>query len=131
MLGENWLIFALDPNLELDAETLVFHSGPKFLCFLVDFYKYFWFWCQTEIVSEKVYAVIWSVLEITSLKFHYKTSTTATTKMNLMQQCKKMIDLRWNFDNSTVNFKRPNALSYSGGNWKVYEYCFMKQKCQL
>ena len=68
MLGENWLIFALDPNLELDAETLVFHSGPKFLCFLVDFYKYFWFWCQTEIVSEKVYAVIWPVLEITSLK---------------------------------------------------------------
>ena len=68
MLGENWLIFALDPNLELDAETLVFHSGPKFLCFLVDFYKYFWFWCQTEIVSEKVYAVIWPVLKITSLK---------------------------------------------------------------
>ena len=67
MLGENWLIFALDPNLELDAETLVFHSGPKFLCFLVDFYKYFWFWCQTEIMSEKVYAVIWPVLEITSL----------------------------------------------------------------
>ena len=67
MLGENWLIFALDPNLELDAETLVFHSGPKFLCFLVDFYKYFWFWCQTEIVSEKVYAVIWPVLEISSL----------------------------------------------------------------
>ena len=68
MLGENWLIFALDPNLELDAETLVFHSGPKFLCFLVDFYKYFWFWCQTEIVSKKVYAVIWPVLKITSLK---------------------------------------------------------------
>ena len=20
---------------------------------------------------------------------------------------------------------------YSGANWKVYEYCFMKQKCQL
>ena len=73
MLGENWLIFALDPNLELDAETLIFHSGPKFLCFLVDFYKYFWFWCQTEIVSEKVYAVIWPVLEITSLKFHWHT----------------------------------------------------------
>ena len=68
MLGENWLIFALDPNLELDAETLVFHSGPKFLCFLVDFYKYFWFWCQTENVSKKVYAAIWPVLEITSLK---------------------------------------------------------------
>ena len=68
MLGENWLIFALDPNLELDAETLIFHSGPKFLCFLVDFYKYFWFWCQTEIVAEKVYALIWPVSEITSLK---------------------------------------------------------------
>ena len=25
--------------------------------------------------------------------------------MNLMQQCKKMIDLGQNFDNSTVNFK--------------------------
>ena len=23
------------------------------------------------------------------------------------------------------------VLTYSGGNWKVYEYCFMKQKCQL
>ena len=68
MLGENWLIFALDPNLELDAETLVFHSGPKFLCFVVYFNKYFWFWYQTEIVSEKVYAVIWLVFEITSLK---------------------------------------------------------------
>ena len=67
MLGENWLIFALDPNLELDAETLVFHSGPKFFCFLVDFYKYFWFWCQTEIVSKKVYAVIWPVSQIRSL----------------------------------------------------------------
>ena len=69
MLGENWLIFALDPNLQLDAETLVFHSGPKFMCFLVDFYKYFWFWCETEIVSKKVYAMIWPVLEITSLNF--------------------------------------------------------------
>ena len=21
--------------------------------------------------------------------------------------------------------------NYSGANWKVYEYCFMKQKCQV
>ena len=68
MLGANRLIFALDPKLEMDAETLVLHSGPKFLCFIVYFYKYFWFWYQTEIVSEKVYVVIWTVLEITSLK---------------------------------------------------------------
>ena len=67
MLGENWLNFALDPKRELDAESLVLHSGPKFLCFVVHFYKYFWFWYQTEIVSEKVYALIWPVLEITSL----------------------------------------------------------------
>ena len=39
--GENRLIFALEPKLELDAETLVLHSGPKFLCFVVHFYKYF------------------------------------------------------------------------------------------
>ena len=69
MLGENLLIFALDPKLKLDAETLVLHSGPKFLCFLVHFHKYFWFWYQLEIVSKKVYAVIWPVFEITSLKF--------------------------------------------------------------
>ena len=67
MLGENWLIFALEPKLELDAETLILHSGPKFLCFVVHFYKYFWFWYQTKIVSEKVYAVIWPILEMTSL----------------------------------------------------------------
>ena len=71
MWGANRLIFALDPKLELDAETLVLHSGPKFLCLVVHFYKYFWFWCQTRLVSEKVYAAFWLVLEITSLKiFH-------------------------------------------------------------
>ena len=63
-----WHIFALEPKLELDAETIVLHSGPKFLCFVVQFYKYFWFWYQTEIVSKKVYAAFWLVLEITSLK---------------------------------------------------------------
>ena len=68
MLGENQLIFALDPKLELDAETLVFHSGPKYLCFVVHFHKYFRFWYKTEIMSEEVYAVIWPFLEITSLK---------------------------------------------------------------
>ena len=30
MLGENQLIFALDPKLELYAETLVLNSGEKF-----------------------------------------------------------------------------------------------------
>ena len=35
MLGENRLIFALDPKQELDPESLVLHSGPKFLCFVV------------------------------------------------------------------------------------------------
>ena len=69
MLGENTLIFALDPKLDWAAETLVLHSGPKFTCLVVHFHKYFWFWCQTGIVPEKVYAAIWPVLEITSLKF--------------------------------------------------------------
>ena len=68
MLGANRLIFALDPKRKLDAETLLLHSGPKFLCFVVHFYKYFRFWYQTEIAPEKVYAVIWPFLEITSLK---------------------------------------------------------------
>ena len=58
MLGGNENIFALEQKLELDAETIVLHSGPKFLCFVVPFYKYLWFWYQTEIDSEKVYAVI-------------------------------------------------------------------------
>ena len=59
MLGENWLIFALDPKVEWDAaqkraETLgPFYSGPKFLCFLVHFDIYFWFWYQTKIMSKK------------------------------------------------------------------------------
>ena len=72
MLGENRLIFALDPKLELDAETtLVLHSGPKFLFLVVYFYKQFLFWYQTGIVSKKVYAAIWPVLEITSLNCQF------------------------------------------------------------
>ena len=72
MLGENLLIFALDPKLEFDTENHVLHSGPKFSCFVVHFCKYFWFWYQTEIVSEKVYSVIWPVLEITSLNWGFQ-----------------------------------------------------------
>ena len=78
MLGANRLIFALDPKQELDAETLVLPSGPKFLCFVVQFYKYFWFWYQIEIVSEKVYALIWPVLEITSLNILNNVVSTIT-----------------------------------------------------
>ena len=55
---ENQLIVVLELKLKLDAVTLVLNSGPKFLCFIVPFYKYLWFWYQTEIDSEKVYAVI-------------------------------------------------------------------------
>ena len=69
-MGENRLIFALDPNLKMDTETLVLHSGQKFMCFVVHFHKKFWFWYQTEIVPKKVYAAIWPILEISSLNFH-------------------------------------------------------------
>ena len=68
ILGENWPIFALDPKLEMDTETLILHSGQKFMCFVVHFHKKFWFWYQTEIVPKKVYAAIWPILEISSLK---------------------------------------------------------------
>ena len=67
MLGEIWLIFALDPKLNSAAETLPLQPGPKFLCFVVHFFEKVWFWCQTKIVPENVYAWIWPVLEITSL----------------------------------------------------------------
>ena len=67
-MRENWLIFALDQKLEIDIETLVLHSGQKFMCFVVHCHKKFWFWYQTGIVPEKVYAGIWPLLEISSLK---------------------------------------------------------------
>ena len=41
MLGENTLIFALDPKLDWAAETLVLHSGPKFMCLVVHYDKQF------------------------------------------------------------------------------------------
>ena len=78
MLGAIWLIFALDPKLKTAAEALIFQSGPKFLCFVVQFYKKFWFWCQTRIVPEKIYAKIWPVLEITSLKCLFPSLIDAT-----------------------------------------------------
>ena len=69
MLGEIWLIFALNPKLKTTAETFVFQSHKKFLCFVIQFHDKFWFWCQTRILSKKVYAGIYPLLEITSLKF--------------------------------------------------------------
>ena len=72
MLGENGLIFALDPKLEMDTETLVLQSGQKFMCFEVHFCEKFWFWHQTGIVCEKVYAVVWPLLEISSLNLYWK-----------------------------------------------------------
>ena len=40
MWGEILLIFALDSKLKLAAETFVLHSGPKFMCLVVQFHKY-------------------------------------------------------------------------------------------
>ena len=80
MLGEIWLIFALDPKLNSAAETLPFQPGQKFLCFVVHFYEKFWFWCQTKIVPEKVYAGIWAVLEITSLNPVRQEKSTSCSK---------------------------------------------------
>ena len=34
----------------------------------------------------------------------------------------------WNLDKFYGTY---GPLNYSGANWKVYKYCFMKQKCQL
>ena len=52
----------------MDTETLVLPSGQKFMCFVVQFHENFRFWYQTGNVPEKVYAVIWPFLEISSLK---------------------------------------------------------------
>ena len=55
----------------MDTETLILHSGQKFVCFVVHFHKKFWFWYQTGIVPEKAYAGIWPLLEISSLNLPY------------------------------------------------------------
>ena len=44
MLGENQLIFALDPKLKMDTEVLILHSGQKFMCFVKQFHEKFGFW---------------------------------------------------------------------------------------
>ena len=77
-MGANWLIFALDPKLEMDTDTLVLHSGQKFMCFVVQFHEKFRFWNQIRIVPEKVYAVIWPLLEISSLKVSFCKKSTLT-----------------------------------------------------
>ena len=42
MLGANRLIFAMDPKVQLEAESFFQHSGPKFLSwFCSTFYKFF------------------------------------------------------------------------------------------
>ena len=71
MLGASRLIFTLDPKQELDAETVVLRSGQKFSCFVVHFCKYVCFGYKRKIVSKKVYALIWPVLEIASLNTLY------------------------------------------------------------
>ena len=63
----NQLIFALDPKLEMDTETLILHSGQIFMCFVVQFHENFRFLYQIGNVPEKVYGVIWSPFEICSL----------------------------------------------------------------
>ena len=67
MWGAISINFSLDGKLKL-AETFVLHSGSKVLCLVVHFQKEFQFLWQTGVVPEKVYASIFSVLEITSLK---------------------------------------------------------------
>ena len=72
MLREILPIFALGPKLKLAGEAFLLYSSPKFMCLVIHFHKFFWFWCKTGIVAEKVYAAICPVLKITSLKdFHF------------------------------------------------------------
>ena len=85
--------FCLEPKLELDAVTLVLHFD-----FCSTFYKYFWFWYQTEIVSKKVYAVICPVLEITSLK----------SKTSLLYG----LELQWRKMTILIRFYKRQANSY-------------------
>ena len=66
MFRANQFMFALDPNLELNADTLVIPWGTKLLLLIVHFYKYYKFWYQSEIESEKSYAPIWTVFDFLS-----------------------------------------------------------------
>ena len=66
--GPFWLLtWSKWRNLIFFIETPVLHSGQKFMCFVVNFHRMFWFWYKTGIVSKKVYAVIRRLLEISSL----------------------------------------------------------------
>ena len=59
--------FCLGPKMEMDTETLISHYGQIFMCFVVQFHENFRFWYQTGNVPDKVYAVIWSPLDTSSL----------------------------------------------------------------
>lgn len=62
------LIFALQPKFEMGPEILILHSDPKVMCLVVHYDDYYlWFWKHIGIVSEKAYASILLVFEITSL----------------------------------------------------------------
>ena len=51
----------------MDTDTLVLHLGQKFMYLVVQFHENFRFWYQTGNVPDKVYAVIWSPLDTSSL----------------------------------------------------------------
>ena len=81
-MGENRLIFALDPNLKMDTETLVLHHGQKFLSFVVHFYKKFLFWYQTGIVPEKGYATILPILEVSPINIYINQHSNLVLQLN-------------------------------------------------
>ena len=66
-VGGKSIHFCLGPKTGIGCQDPRFTLRSNFLCLVVHFYKYFWFLGKTEIVSEKVYAAFWLVLEITSL----------------------------------------------------------------
>ena len=69
MLGEKLAIFALCPKLDLANVTFILTSASKFLWLVIHFDKLFWFWYETEIVTENSYSGIWPFLEIRTLKW--------------------------------------------------------------
>ena len=60
MLVEIWLIFALDPKVEMENETLVLDSVSKLMCLVVaTFSLIVLISVPTGIVYKKVYVAIW------------------------------------------------------------------------
>ena len=53
MLWANHLIFALDPKLDMNAETLILHSGPKFLYLQQFFISTFEFVMKQKLLPKK------------------------------------------------------------------------------